>query len=43
MALAGFAFAPANAHPAVKARVHRITAARGGDGAVREIVDSLLS
>ncbi len=43
MVLAGFSAAPANAHASVKARVHRVTTARGGDGAVRELVDTLLA
>jgi 3-deoxy-D-manno-octulosonate 8-phosphate phosphatase (KDO 8-P phosphatase) len=41
--LAGFAAAPANAHASVKARVDLVTAARGGDGAVREVIDALLA
>jgi 3-deoxy-D-manno-octulosonate 8-phosphate phosphatase (KDO 8-P phosphatase) len=39
---AGFAVAPANAHPWVAERVHWRTRARGGDGAVRELCDLLL-
>lgn len=38
----GLAFAPANAHPDVLARVHHVTAARGGEGAVREACDLIL-
>jgi 3-deoxy-D-manno-octulosonate 8-phosphate phosphatase (KDO 8-P phosphatase) len=38
----GFACAPANAHPDVKARVHLVTQARGGEGAVREVCDVIL-
>jgi 3-deoxy-D-manno-octulosonate 8-phosphate phosphatase (KDO 8-P phosphatase) len=43
MALAGFSAAPANAHPMVKVRAHQVTTARGGDGAVRELIDVLLA
>lgn len=39
---AGFACAPANAHAEVKAVVHHVTAARGGEGAAREFCDLLL-
>jgi 3-deoxy-D-manno-octulosonate 8-phosphate phosphatase (KDO 8-P phosphatase) len=39
---AAFACAPANAHAEVKAVVHHVTAARGGDGAAREFCDLLL-
>jgi 3-deoxy-D-manno-octulosonate 8-phosphate phosphatase (KDO 8-P phosphatase) len=39
---AGFACAPANAHPEVKAAVDHVTAAGGGDGAAREFCDLLL-
>jgi 3-deoxy-D-manno-octulosonate 8-phosphate phosphatase (KDO 8-P phosphatase) len=39
---AGLAFAPANARPEVKRCAHHVTAAAGGDGAVREIVEILL-
>jgi len=39
---ARFACAPANAHPDVRARVHHVTAARGGEGAVREACDLIL-
>ena len=38
-----FAAAPANAHAEVRARVHYVTTARGGDGAARELCDLLLS
>lgn len=37
-----FACAPANAHAEVRAVVHHVTAARGGDGAAREFCDLLL-
>ncbi|MDP9899749.1 KdsC family phosphatase [Variovorax ginsengisoli] len=40
---AGFAAAPANAHAEVRAVVHHVTAARGGDGAARELCDLLLT
>ena len=36
------ACAPSNAHLEVKACAHHVTAVRGGDGAVREVVDLLL-
>ncbi len=38
----GFAVATANARPEVKREAHYITAARGGDGAVREVVELIL-
>lgn len=38
----GFAAAPANARPEVKAQAHYVTAASGGEGAVREVVEILL-
>nr|WP_282452781.1 HAD hydrolase family protein [Lysobacter sp. CAU 1642] len=40
--LAGFAVVPANAHAWVAAIAHWRTAARGGEGAVRELCDLLL-
>lgn len=43
MLQAGFAIAPANAHPWVRERVHWRTTARGGEGAVRELCDLLLA
>ena len=39
---AGFACAPANAHPEVQAVAHHVTSRRGGDGAAREFCDLLL-
>lgn len=39
---AGFACAPANAHPEVKAVAHHVTAGAGGHGAAREFCDLLL-
>lgn len=39
----GLAVAPANAHPEVLARVDFITHAAGGDGAVRELCDVILT
>jgi 3-deoxy-D-manno-octulosonate 8-phosphate phosphatase KdsC-like HAD superfamily phosphatase len=39
---AGFSAAPANAVPAVKRAVHHVTAAEGGRGAVRELIDLIL-
>ena len=38
----GFAVAPPNAHAEVRAAAHHVTAARGGEGAVRECCDLLL-
>ena len=38
----GFSAAPANAIEPVKYCVHYVTRAKGGDGAVREVVDILL-
>ena len=38
-----FACAPANAHAEVRAVVHHVTQARGGDGAARECCDLLLT
>jgi len=40
---AGLAVAPANAHPEVRRRVHWVTRESGGKGAVREVLDLLLS
>ncbi len=39
----GFSAAPANAVPAVRARVHYVCRQRGGDGAVREVIEMLLN
>lgn len=39
---AGFAAAPANARPEVKPLVDLVTEARGGAGAVREVIEALL-
>jgi 3-deoxy-D-manno-octulosonate 8-phosphate phosphatase (KDO 8-P phosphatase) len=38
----GLAVAPANARPEVKSAAHYVTEARGGDGAVREVIELLL-
>lgn len=38
----GLSACPADAHPAVRAAVHLVTAAPGGRGAVRELVDLML-
>jgi 3-deoxy-D-manno-octulosonate 8-phosphate phosphatase (KDO 8-P phosphatase) len=38
----GFAIAPSNAVPAVKECAHYVTEVRGGEGAVREVVELLL-
>jgi 3-deoxy-D-manno-octulosonate 8-phosphate phosphatase (KDO 8-P phosphatase) len=42
LAHAGFACAPANAHPEVRAFAQHVTAATGGHGAAREFCDLLL-
>ena len=42
MSVAGFAVAPADAHPAVLAVAHWVTKARGGQGAVRELCERLV-
>jgi len=41
--IAGVAAAPANAHPEVRAVATRVTRQRGGDGAVRELLDEFLA
>lgn len=43
MEIAGLAAAPADAHPAARAKAAIVTSARGGNGAVRELVDRILS
>jgi 3-deoxy-D-manno-octulosonate 8-phosphate phosphatase (KDO 8-P phosphatase) len=43
LARVAFAAAPANAHAEVRAAVHHVTAARGGEGAAREFCDLLLT
>ena len=43
MAIAGVSAAPANARPDVLAVVGFRPAAHGGDGAVRQLVDTILS
>ena len=40
---AGLAAAPADAHPEVLARVHFVADARGGRGAVRQIIERILA
>lgn len=42
MSRVGLAVAVANAHPEAKRRAHYVTRARGGHGALREVVDLLL-
>jgi len=42
LALAGFAAVPGDAHPKVKAAADYVAQARGGNGAVREILDYLM-
>jgi 3-deoxy-D-manno-octulosonate 8-phosphate phosphatase (KDO 8-P phosphatase) len=43
MELAGLAAAPADARPAVRAKAALVTGAKGGNGAVRELVDRILN
>ena len=43
MALAGFSAAPASAHEAARRAAGFVTAAAGGNGAVRELVDRILA
>jgi 3-deoxy-D-manno-octulosonate 8-phosphate phosphatase (KDO 8-P phosphatase) len=43
MRLAGFSAAPADARPAVREMADLVTNARGGNGAVRELVDLILA
>ena len=43
MALAGFSAAPANAQEVVKLNVNLVTSHCGGQGAVRELIDQILS
>jgi 3-deoxy-D-manno-octulosonate 8-phosphate phosphatase (KDO 8-P phosphatase) len=43
MELAGFSAAPASANPAAREKAAFVTAASGGNGAVRELVDAILS
>ena len=43
MEIAGLAAAPADARPAAREKAAIVTAARGGNGAVRELVDRILS
>jgi 3-deoxy-D-manno-octulosonate 8-phosphate phosphatase (KDO 8-P phosphatase) len=43
IALAGYSAAPADAHPAVRSVVTRVTTQAGGHGAVREVIDELLA
>lgn len=43
MTRSGMAIAPANAHPQVKAKAHHVTQAKGGNGAVREAIEYILT
>ncbi len=43
LGIAGLSAAPADAHEAVRRSVKRVLKQRGGNGAVRELVDALLS
>jgi len=42
MKRAGFSAAPADAHPLILDVAHMVTRARGGQGAVREVIEALL-
>lgn len=42
LSIAGLACAPANAAAEVKARAHFVTAKNGGEGAVREVVETIM-
>jgi 3-deoxy-D-manno-octulosonate 8-phosphate phosphatase (KDO 8-P phosphatase) len=43
LALCGLSAAPADAHPAVRAQAHLVTDRGGGHGAVREVIDLVMS
>jgi 3-deoxy-D-manno-octulosonate 8-phosphate phosphatase (KDO 8-P phosphatase) len=43
MAIAGFSAAPANAHPTAREQAKLVTRHKGGKGAVRELVDLIVS
>jgi len=43
MRFAGVAAAPADARPAVLAEADFVTASRGGNGAVRELIEAILA
>jgi 3-deoxy-D-manno-octulosonate 8-phosphate phosphatase (KDO 8-P phosphatase) len=43
LALAGLSAAPANAHESVKRKVKFVTTKNGGNGAVRELIDLILT
>ena len=43
MEIVGLAVAPADAQPPARAKAHIITKATGGNGAVREVLDALMS
>jgi len=43
LAIAGLPAAPADAQPAIRERCRFITAAKGGNGAVRELIEMILS
>jgi 3-deoxy-D-manno-octulosonate 8-phosphate phosphatase (KDO 8-P phosphatase) len=43
LALAGLSVAPANAHESVKQKVKFVTVKSGGNGALRELLDLILS
>lgn len=43
MEIAGFRAAPANSHPSLRDRVDFIARSGGGQGAVRELIDAILS
>lgn len=41
MEIAGISYAPSNAHPAVQTAADVVTARRGGEGVLREILDAI--
>ena len=43
LSVVGLSAAPKNARPEVRRRVHFVTSASGGEGAVRELIDFILS
>jgi 3-deoxy-D-manno-octulosonate 8-phosphate phosphatase (KDO 8-P phosphatase) len=43
MAAVGLAAAPADAQPGVRAKAHLVTSSKGGQGAVREVLDAILA
>ena len=41
--LAGMSFAPSDAHPLIRQRVDVVLSKKGGDGAIREMIDTVVS